>query len=88
MVYWLQLTQANTGAKIYVNMEHVIVIAPSKTGGANLMDRERDDAKDGQTNRKDRAGAREPGADRGHDEPHRGLLISRGRSRRPAGEWM
>jgi hypothetical protein len=36
-VYWLQLTQANTGAKIYVNMEHVIVIAPSKTGGANLV---------------------------------------------------
>lgn len=33
----MQLTQANTGAKIYVNMEHVIVIAPSKTGGANLM---------------------------------------------------
>jgi hypothetical protein len=36
-VYWLQLTQANTGAKIYVNMEQVIVIAPSRTGGANLV---------------------------------------------------
>ena len=36
-MYWLQLTQANTGAKIYVNMEQVIVIAPSRTGGANLV---------------------------------------------------
>ncbi|MGH7100020.1 MAG: hypothetical protein ACREE4_20545 [Stellaceae bacterium] len=36
-MYWLQLTQANTGAKLYVNMEQVIVIAPSQTGGANLV---------------------------------------------------
>lgn len=36
-MYWLQLTHANTGAKLYVNMEQVIVIAPSRTGGANLV---------------------------------------------------
>ena len=36
-MYWLQLTQANTGAKLYVNMEQVVVIAPSRTGGANLV---------------------------------------------------
>lgn len=36
-MYWLQLTHAHTGAKLYVNMEQVIVIAPSRTGGANLV---------------------------------------------------
>jgi hypothetical protein len=34
---WLQLTQANTGAKIYVNMNLVVLIAPNKTGGAALV---------------------------------------------------
>ena len=34
---WLQLTQAQTGAKIHVNMALVILIAPSKTGGSALM---------------------------------------------------
>lgn len=36
-MFWVQLTQATTGAKIYVNMEQVLVVAPSKTGGANLV---------------------------------------------------
>ena len=36
-MYWLRLTQANTGATVYVNMERVIVIAPNRAGGANLM---------------------------------------------------
>lgn len=36
-MHWLQLTQANTGARIHVNMDQVIIVAPSRTGGANLM---------------------------------------------------
>jgi hypothetical protein len=36
-MHWLQLTQANTGVRIHVNMDRVIVIAPSRTGGSNLM---------------------------------------------------
>jgi hypothetical protein len=34
---WLQLTQATTGVKLYVNMSLVVLIAPSKTGGASLV---------------------------------------------------
>ena len=34
---FLRLTQANTGVTIHVNMEQVVVIAPSKTGGAVLL---------------------------------------------------
>lgn len=34
---WLNLTQVNTGAKIQVNMEHIILIAPNKTGGSALV---------------------------------------------------
>lgn len=34
---WLQLTQANTGVTIYVNMDLVVVVAPSKTGGSALL---------------------------------------------------
>lgn len=34
---WLPLTQANTGAKIHVNMAQIILIAPSKTGGSSLV---------------------------------------------------
>lgn len=34
---WLQLTQANTGVKVYVNMNLVILIAPAKTGGSALV---------------------------------------------------
>jgi hypothetical protein len=36
-MHWLQLTQAQTGAKIYVNMSQVILVAPSKTGGSALL---------------------------------------------------
>ena len=36
-MYWLQLTQATTGATVYVNMEHVAVISPSRVGGSNLI---------------------------------------------------
>jgi transcription termination factor Rho len=36
-MYWLQLTQARTGAKIYVNMELVMIIAPNKAGGSSLV---------------------------------------------------
>ncbi len=36
-MHWVQLTQANTGVKIYVNMELVVLIVPSRRGGANLM---------------------------------------------------
>ena len=36
-MHWLQLTQARTGAKIYVNMRLVILVAPNKTGGAALV---------------------------------------------------
>jgi hypothetical protein len=36
-MHWLQLTQANTGVAIYVNMEQVVVVAPNKTGGAALL---------------------------------------------------
>ena len=34
---WLQLTQANTGVKVYVNVNLVVLIAPTKTGGAALV---------------------------------------------------
>ena len=34
---WLQLTQANTGVAIHVNMALVVLIAPSKTGGSALV---------------------------------------------------
>jgi len=36
-MHWLQLTQAQTGATIYVNMSLVILVAPNKTGGAALV---------------------------------------------------
>ena len=37
-MHWLQLTQAQTGATIYVNIKiSVILIAPSKTGGTALV---------------------------------------------------
>lgn len=36
-MHWLHLTQVNTGAKIQVNMDHVILIAPNKTGGSALV---------------------------------------------------
>ena len=36
-MHWLQLTQAQTGATIYVNMRLVILVAPNKTGGAALV---------------------------------------------------
>jgi hypothetical protein len=36
-MHWLQLTQANTGVRIHVNMDRVVVVAPSRTGGSNLM---------------------------------------------------
>jgi hypothetical protein len=36
-MHWVQLTQANTGVKIYVNMALVVVVIPSRRGGANLM---------------------------------------------------
>ena len=36
-MYWLQLTQASTGSKIYVNMELVVIVAPSRAGGASLV---------------------------------------------------
>ena len=34
---WIQLTQSSTGAEIYVNMTNVVMIAPSRAGGSNLM---------------------------------------------------
>jgi hypothetical protein len=34
---FLRLTQANTGVAIHVNMDQVVVVAPSKTGGAVLL---------------------------------------------------
>ena len=34
---FLRLTQANTGVSIHVNMEQVVVVAPSKTGGSVLL---------------------------------------------------
>jgi len=36
-MHWVQLTQANTGVKIHVNMDLVVLVAPSRRGGANLM---------------------------------------------------
>ena len=36
-MHWIEVTQANTGVKLYVNMELVVVVAPSRRGGANLM---------------------------------------------------
>ena len=36
-MHWVQLTQANTGVKIYVNMALVVVVIPRRRGGANLM---------------------------------------------------
>jgi hypothetical protein len=36
-MHWVQLTQANTGAKIHVNMDLVVLVAPNPRGGANLM---------------------------------------------------
>jgi hypothetical protein len=36
-MYWVELTQANTGATIHVNMDLVVLVAPSRQGGANLM---------------------------------------------------
>lgn len=36
-MHFVQLTQANTGATIYVNMEQVVVVAPNKTGGTVLL---------------------------------------------------
>ena len=34
---FLSLTQANTGVTIFVNMDQIVVVAPSKTGGAVLL---------------------------------------------------
>jgi hypothetical protein len=36
-MHWVELTQANTGAKIHVNMDLVVLVAPNRRGGANLM---------------------------------------------------
>jgi hypothetical protein len=36
-MHWVQLTQANTGVSIYVNMELVVVVVPNRRGGSNLM---------------------------------------------------
>jgi hypothetical protein len=36
-MHWVKLTQANTGAAIHVNMDLVVLIAPSREGGSNLM---------------------------------------------------
>ncbi len=36
-MHFVQLTQANTGVTIYVNMEQVVVVAPNKTGGTVLL---------------------------------------------------
>jgi hypothetical protein len=36
-MHWIQVTQANTGVKLHVNMELVVLVAPSRKGGANLM---------------------------------------------------
>jgi hypothetical protein len=34
---WIEVTQANTGVKFHVNMDLVVLVAPSRRGGANLM---------------------------------------------------
>lgn len=34
---FIRLTQANTGVTIHVNMDQVVVVAPSKTGGTVLL---------------------------------------------------
>ncbi len=34
---WIELTQASTGVEVYVNMEKVVMIARSRSGGTNLM---------------------------------------------------
>jgi hypothetical protein len=36
-MHWVQLTQANTGVNIQVNMDLVVVVAPNRRGGSNLM---------------------------------------------------
>jgi len=36
-MHWIPLTQANTGMTIHVNMDLVVLVAPSKDGGSNLM---------------------------------------------------
>jgi hypothetical protein len=36
-MHWVKLTQANTGAMIHVNFDLVVLVAPSRKGGANLM---------------------------------------------------
>jgi hypothetical protein len=36
-MHWVQLTQGNTGVRIHVNMDLVILIAPNRRGGCNLM---------------------------------------------------
>lgn len=36
-MHWVQLTQANTGVQIHVNMDLVVLVAPNRRGGANLM---------------------------------------------------
>jgi hypothetical protein len=36
-MHWIQLTQANTGVRLYVNMELVVLVLPNRRGGANLM---------------------------------------------------
>ena len=36
-MHWIRLTQANTGVTIHVNMDLVVLLAPSKDGGSNLM---------------------------------------------------
>ena len=46
-MHWVQLTQANTGVKIYVNMELVVLVVPSRRGGANLMLTVREPTKSG-----------------------------------------
>jgi hypothetical protein len=36
-MHWVQLTQANIGVRIHVNMDLVVLVAPNRRGGANLM---------------------------------------------------
>jgi hypothetical protein len=36
-MHWVQLTQANTGVRIHINMDLVVMVAPNRQGGANLM---------------------------------------------------
>jgi hypothetical protein len=36
-MHWIQLTQANTGVRIHVNMDLVVMVVPNRRGGANLM---------------------------------------------------